>query len=135
MWRFVDRTPVIPISIRNPLLEQIYPESKDGTILAVLDTGYSGFLYVPTHIFRKLGFHKLKNKSVSATLADGSTLKLTASYGSICIPSLQNLTVEGMVETSKNAEEILIGMGGIRNLLLELDCCRETLNAENCSSS
>ena len=69
----------------------------------------------------------------SATLADGTRLKLSSAFGSLTIPSLHNLIVDGIIETSKGAREILIGMRAIRSLLLELNCCRDTLEAEDCS--
>lgn len=129
MWPFVDGIPVLEISIRNPLIDEV---DSGETFVATLDTGYSGFLFIPERQFRDLGFSKLKTKSATATLADGSTLHMKSSFGSIVFPSLQGLTLDGLVETSKGASEILIGMEGIRLLSLKLDCCRKTVTAEEC---
>jgi clan AA aspartic protease len=134
LWQFVDGTPVIPISVNNTLLDLRYPQEQDATVLAILDTGYSGFLYIPQRLFDRLGFPELRTKSAKATLADGTTLKLTSAYGSLSIPSLHRLTVEGIIETSKGAQEILIGMRAIRSLIVELNCCGGTTDAEECSS-
>ena len=129
MWNYVDNTAVMEISIKNTLVQE---SSHDRIFLAVLDTGYSGFLYIPERLFRKLGFDKLRTKKLKATLADGGSFGLSGAYGSISFPSLENLTVDGIVETSKGAREILIGMEGIRSLALELNCCRQTLNVASC---
>ncbi len=132
MWKFLDSTPVIEISIRNMLLGKTYPSEGKG-IAAVLDTGYSGFLFIPLKLFRKLALQKLQTKKVTAGLADGSSTELIGSYGSIDFPTLNYLRLDGLIETSHGAKEILIGMEGIRNLLIELDCCRRLLTAEECS--
>ena len=102
--------------------------------MAVLDTGYSGFLFVPEILFRKLRLHDLTIKKVKAGLADGSSTELTGSFGSIRFPSL-DLQLDGLIETTKGAAEILIGMEGVRRLLIELDCCRRELTVQDCSSS
>jgi predicted aspartyl protease len=130
LWDFVNDTPVVEISIRNTLLGE---PSQDRTFLAILDTGYSGFPYVPEWLFRKLRFNRLGTKSARATLADGRSFDLLGSFGSISFPSMENMTVDGFVETSKGAGEILIGMEGVRRLVFELNCCQKTLTAENCS--
>ena len=102
--------------------------------MAVLDTGYSGFLFVPEKIFKKLRLHDLEVKKARATLADGSSSELTGSFGSIGFPSL-NLQLDGLIETTDGAAEILIGMEGVRNLFIDLDCCRRRLTAQDCSKN
>jgi len=123
---------VIEVSIKNALLGGTFPENGLGA-LAVLDTGYTGFLFVPEKIFRKLGLHKLKPTKTTAEMANGSSNELIGSYGSVSFPSLENVSVDGLIETSEGASEILIGMDGIRNLMIELDCCREFLSVQDCS--
>ena len=124
---------MIEVSIQNVLLGETYPRSGRG-VMAVLDTGYSGFLFVPETLFEKLRLHDLTIKKVKAGLADGSSTELTGSFGSIRFPSL-NLQLDGLIETTKGAAEILIGMEGVRRLLIELDCCRRELAVQDCSSS
>ncbi len=131
MWRFINSTPVIEVRIRNTLMERSYP-SADREILAVVDTGYSGFLFVPKKIFSKLELGKLRTKQKMASLADGRSTQLIGSYGSIEFPSL-NLRLDGLIQTHPRASEVLVGMEGIRGLLIELNCCQQILSAENCS--
>ncbi len=131
LWKFIDSSPAIEISIRNPFLEQSFPTSASRGILAILDTGYDGFLLLPERLFKKLSFHEMHNEKVKASLADGKTTILTGAYGSIVFPSL-DFRLSGLIETGKGETEILLGMEGIRNLLVELDCCKQTLKAEKC---
>ena len=140
VWQFVDSTPVIEISIRNPFLQQTFPstnetgkETKIG-IMAVLDRGYDGFVMLPERLFRKLEFHKLRTQRTKASLANGSSIDLMSAFGSVTFPSLNDLVVNGLIETGKGQSEILIGMDGIRNLLIELDCCKQNLKAQECNS-
>ena len=131
MWRFINDTPVVGIRMRNSLIGLTYP-SADREVLAVVDTGYSGFLFVPEKVFSKLGLDKLSIKKMTASLADGSSTRLIGSYGSIEFPSL-NLILDGLIQTHRKATETLIGMEGIRKLIVELNCCQKTTYAENCS--
>jgi clan AA aspartic protease len=131
LWKFIDFTPVIEISIENTLLGEVYP-SKGRGVMAVLDTGYSGFLYIPKNLFEKLHLSDLKAMKSEAVLADGSSVQLTGAFGSVNYLRV-GLKVDGLIETSDDAEEILVGMQGIRGLFLELDCCRERLRAQECS--
>lgn len=133
MWHFLDSTPVIEITIRNPLLDQSFPSAKNG-VMAVLDTGYDGFLTIPGSLFKNLGFHKLKTNRVKAVLANGKTTDLVGAFGSIIFHSSDNLVVDGLIETGAGQSEILIGMDGIRNLLVELDCCMKRLTVQKCTS-
>jgi clan AA aspartic protease len=131
LWKFVDFTPVIEISIENTLLGKVYPKKGRG-VMAVLDTGYSGFLFIPKNLFEKLHLSDLKTTKTEAILADGSSIQLNGAFGSISYPDV-GLKVDGLIETSKDAEEILVGMQGIRRLFLEFDCCREQLQVQECS--
>jgi len=121
---------MVRISIRNPMLNSAYPDK--GSVLAVLDTGYSGFLFVPPRIFKRLGLNKMKTKKSSALLADGSSSELTGAFGSVIFPNVNNLTVDGLIETSEGASEILIGMDGLKKMLVTIDFCVEMVNLEGC---
>lgn len=101
--------------------------------MAVVDTGFSGFLFVPPRMFDRLGLGALRPKKGAAVLADGSRIEIRGAYGTVEYPQLA-VTADGLVETSEGASEILVGMDGIRQLSLRMDCCSETLEAERCSS-
>ena len=129
MWGFIHSTPVIEARLANPLLGLRCPET--GELMAVIDTGFSGFLFVPQRLFKELGFDQLKTRKSRALLADGSRLELRGAYGSIEFPRLA-VTADGLVETAPGASEVLIGMEGLRQLRLNLDCCSQSLEAERC---
>jgi clan AA aspartic protease len=130
-WKFFDSTPVIEISIENTLLGKIYPANGRG-VMAVLDTDYTGFVFIPKKLFARLHLDELKVTKVEAALADGSSIELTSALGAIKFPAA-NLKLDGVIETSEGATEILVGMEGIRRLFVELDCCRKRLSIEECS--
>ena len=130
-WKFIDSTPVVEITIENTLLGKTHPARGRG-VMAVLDTGYSGFVFVPMKLFKRLHLNDLRVKKAEAALADGSLIELTRALGSVKFPTV-NLKLDGMIETSEGAREILIGMEGIRRLFVELDCCRSQLSIQECS--
>ncbi len=59
---------------------------------------------------------------------------MKGAYGSIDIAGLDT-ALDGLVQTLEGANEILIGMDGIRRLFVRLDCCNKKLYAENCEPS
>ncbi len=107
-----------------------YPER--GSVVAVVDTGFSGFLFVPRRLFDGLGLGELRPRKSAAVLADGSRIEMRGAYGAVEYPELA-VTTDGLVETSEGASEILVGIDGIRQLSLWMDCCSGTLEAERCS--
>jgi clan AA aspartic protease len=131
MWSFVGSTPVIQMRLGNTLLDSKYP--KNGGLMAVVDTGFSGFLFVPEHLFKELGFDQLKMRKSKGLLADGSELELQGAYGTVEFPDLA-VVADGLVETSPGASELLVGMEGLRQLRLTLDCCAGTIEAEACEA-
>jgi len=46
---------LVPVIIRSPLTGARYP-NEGGEILAVLDTGYTGFVLVPEDVFEERGW-------------------------------------------------------------------------------
>jgi clan AA aspartic protease len=129
--KFIESTAVIEITIENTLLGKTHPTGDRG-VMAVLDTGYTGFLFIPKRLFERLHFNDLRVGKAEALLADGSLIELTRALGSIKFPPL-DLKIDGIIETSEHASEILVGMEGIRRLIVELDCCRKRLNIQQCS--
>ncbi len=124
---YTDDGIFIPIRIRNPFSESRYPE--DGELLGLLDTGYSGFLLVPTTIFKELNLRK--NVVSTGTLANGAKVELAGDYASVEIPSLE-FSVDGLVQTSSAMEEVLLGLDGIRELLITLDSCSRRITFQKC---
>ncbi len=129
--QIVDRTPVIEIMIENPLLKKTYP--KEGAVIAVIDTGYEGFLLIPEDIFNHLGFNQLKTIKRQLILPNGETITSEGFYGKIILTQI-NQSREGYIETIKNLTEIVIGTQAIKNLKLTLDYCTNTLHTKPCQT-
>ena len=128
---FLDSSLGLPIKLRNPLLGVSHP--RKGNTIAVVDTGYSGFLLVQRRIFEKLKLHQLTTSVADAHLADGRVIKLTRAPGSIRFDE-NSLTVDGLIDTHQDVSEILIGMAGIRRLILTVDPCRRILLTDVCGN-
>lgn len=129
MWEFLESSPVVPITVVNTLASASHPAER--SVLAVVDTGYSGFLLLPQRMFRELGFADLKKDSSRAQLANGSMVELSSSYGTIRFRDLGTET-DGRVQTCEGAEEVLIGMDGLRGLAITVDGCTRMCYARTC---
>ncbi len=129
---FLNSSLALPVTLRNPLLTSSYP--RRGNIFAFVDTGYSGFLLVPRRIFEELKLHQLATRVVDARLADGRVIKLSRAPGSIRFDEI-SVTVDGLIDTHQDVSEVLIGMDGIRNLILTVDSCRRKLLTDVCDNA
>jgi clan AA aspartic protease len=128
-WPITDDILLVPIRLSNPLLETEYPE--DGFLMAVLDTGYTGFILVPPGIFRALKLDELEPTKVKGELANGRSIELHAAYGLLRIPELE-FEDEGLVETNPEITETLLGIRVTRRLETTINGCRKLLSMERC---
>jgi clan AA aspartic protease len=99
--------------------------------MAVLDTGFTGFLLVPSSIFKELGLGELRPIVTKGQLADGTSIQLQGVYGSFRIPEL-DFKDEGLIETAPNIREILLGIRSMKRLRTLVDGCRNLLAMERC---
>ena len=129
MWPFLDGSPAMPLSVINTLAGG--PEERSALVIAVIDTGYSGFILLTERLFDQMGFDALMNESTSGRLADGSLIRMRSAYGTIRISDLE-VEVHGRVETCTGAEEILLGTDGIQGLALTIDSCAQESFARLC---
>jgi clan AA aspartic protease len=129
VWEFLESTPVIPITVTNTLAAPSDPPER--SIVAVVDTGYSGFLLLPEAIFEALGFKDLRADHSRARLANGSVIEMPSVYGTIRFRDLE-AEVDGRVQTCEGAEEVLIGMEGLRRLAITVDGCTKMCYARSC---
>lgn len=129
MWDFLESSPVIPITVVNTLANPAHPPER--SLMAVVDTGYSGFLLLPRKTFRELSFDDLRKESSHAQMADGSVVELSSSYGSIRFQDVGE-ELDGLVQTCEGADEILIGMDGLRALAITVDGCAKKCYARPC---
>jgi len=118
VWEFLESSPVIPITIVNTLAEASHPAER--SMLAIVDTGYSGFLLVPLRTFHELGFDDLRKNSSRAQLANGSVVELCSSYGTIRFEDLET-EADGRVQSCEGVEEVLLGIDGLRGLAITVD--------------
>jgi clan AA aspartic protease len=129
MWEFLESSAAVPITIVNTLSGET--DQSRRPVLAVVDTGYSGFLLVPETVYRELGFEDLRKKSSRARLANGALVELSSSYGTIRFDDLK-VETDGLVQTCQGIEEVLIGMDGIRELAVTVNGCAKTTGARRC---
>ena len=116
----------IPIIISNPLSSKRYPE--EGEVLALIDTGFDGFLIVPQDIFRVLDIVPSREATIIGVCCE---LKSEVAPIRIIIDPL-NLIVDGECATYKGAREIILGIEAISKLKLILDGCRCKGIADRC---
>jgi len=129
MWEFLESSAVVPITVVNTLEGGSHPTER--SVLAVIDTGYSGFLLLPQRVFRELGFADLKKDSSRALLANGSVVELSSSYGTVRFRDL-GTEADGLVQTCEGVDEVLIGMDGLRGLAITVDGCKRMCYARTC---
>ena len=129
MWEFLESSPAIPITVVNTLVSATRPTER--SMLAVVDTGYSGFLLLPRKTFRELGFDDLRNYPSRAQLANGAIVEMSSSYGTVRFQDLGTET-DGQVQTCEGMEEVLIGIDGIRELAVTVDGCAKMCYARRC---
>lgn len=118
------------VVIENPLLRTAYP--SDGSVNAIIDSGYQGFVSIPISIFRELGLNRLSNEARRISLANGSYSKSNGCYASIVIPHLE-MKLDGFVETFKGLDEILIGVEAICQTRVVLDYCSKKVRMDRCN--
>lgn len=113
--------------IENPLLRKAYPYG--GTVNALIDSGYQGFLSVPDFIFQDLELHRLSISKRRISLADGNLSNTMGCYASIRIPHL-SMKINGFVETFKGLDEIILGVEALAETRVLLDYCGKRVRME-----
>ena len=120
---------MVPVRITNPFLDAHYP--IDGEVMAVLDTGFTGFLLVPYEAFRALKLDELEPTGVKGQLANGTPIELQAAYGILEIPEI-HFEDEGLIESNPHIRETLLGLRGMKKLRTVIDGCRRTITTDKC---
>ena len=121
MNNFLDRTPVLEIVLNNPFYSRRYPES--GTVLAIMDTGYEGFVAIPNDVFESsLWMDRLQQETAELSLANGKLIESRGSYATLTVPSIP-ISLDGMVETYDGMDEIIIGSEFLSHFKTVLDYC------------
>lgn len=129
MSGLVNLTPTLRVAIRNPLLDKAYP--PEGVALAVIDTGYEGFMALPRDVFELLSLHTLQLQKRVLVLANGARLTAEGAYCTLSVPDIA-VNVDGFVETYEGLDEILLGTEALTNFRVLLDYCSKRLRVERC---
>ena len=93
----------IPIAISNPLKKARYPER--GAVLALIDTGFDGFLLIPKDIFQAVQAIPVEKATIEGVCCE--TTAIVAPIR-IIIEEL-NLAIDGECITYEESKEIIIG--------------------------
>lgn len=129
MSSFLDLTPSVQIALENPLLGRTYP--YDGSVNAIIDTGYEGFVLVPRLVFQELGLDKLQNERRTLALANGTPSKTQGTYAVLRIPHI-SFKMDGFVETFRGPDEIIVGVEALGRMNMLLDYCTKRIRLEKC---
>ncbi len=129
MSSFVGLAPVVRIRVRNVLLKAGYP--LEGSVEAIMDTGYAGFLAVPESIFDALSLGKLMTQSRTVELADGRRVRSRVAYGTVELAGM-NHEVDGPVETIEGLPEVLVGTRLLSDFRVTLDYCLRAVALNPC---
>ncbi|MDG6939879.1 MAG: hypothetical protein JRN39_05720 [Nitrososphaerota archaeon] len=120
---------MLGIVLKDPFLDRSFPTR--GTVMAVVDTGYDGFVAVPEDVFAKAGFAQLSPTRRLVVTADGHPLEMVSAMGSVGLPEL-GLSVGGPVESAPGMEEILVGTMLLRGFKVTLNYCVSAAGLEIC---
>ncbi|MDH2900817.1 MAG: clan AA aspartic protease [archaeon] len=130
MSGFLDITPSVQIALENPLLGRIYPYD-DGSVNAIIDSGYEGFVLVPKSVFQKLELNRLQGERRSLALANGTPSKTQGTFAVLLIPHL-SLKMDGFVETLRGVDEIIVGVEALVRMNVLLDYCTKSIRLQKC---
>jgi len=112
------KIPIIGLKIITP-----YKTFPTGWLDALLDTGYDGGLLIPFEIYKKAELQKIElpvdHWDVGEAIT-GNIILLQTAIGKISIKGLKTL-IELPIETFEGCQEILLGLEGIKNIMLYLD--------------
>lgn len=131
MSAFEGLTPTLRLVVRNPLLRKEYPE--DGEVVAVVDTGYEGFLAVPRDVYVALSLAELRQEKRRLVLANRDELDSEGAYGSLSVPEL-GVSAQGFIETYEGIEEILVGVEALSGASTTLDYCGGEVRVVPCAA-
>jgi clan AA aspartic protease len=126
---FAGLVPAVRIRLRNLPLKMDYP--SDGSIEAIVDTGYEGFLAVPTSIFRALHLDEMVTRRAMVEVADGRKLRSNVAYGTVELDGVKG-EIDGPVETVEGLREVLVGVRLLSEFRVTLDYCLRVVSIHPC---
>ncbi|TFF85256.1 MAG: clan AA aspartic protease [Promethearchaeota archaeon] len=123
--------PFIPIKISDMTKITYYP--KDGTIDALIDTGYDGFLIVPFKIFKDLKLISSEfpeDQVPRVETITGENIELRTAIGNVEIPKL-NIQFFIEIDTIPECSEILIGRQFLEKFIITLNGLDQELEIQS----
>ena len=129
MSSFLDLTPSVSVVLENVFFHKVYP--FEGSVKAVIDTGYEGFACVPNSIFEELELNLLEGERREMALANGTFSNTRGSQATVRIPHL-SVKLDGFIETFAGLDEIIIGVEALSRMKVTLDYCTRRLRIEKC---
>lgn len=128
----IDATPFLRIRIENPLLNAKYPQ--EGEVLAIVDTGYEGFLAVPPDVYSALKLDQLIQQHGEIILPDGRVIQTNMAYGTIHVAQAK-IKLDGPIETFPQLDEIILGQQALTNLNINLNYCQKHITIKPCQQT
>jgi len=116
----------VPIVVSNPLSGRKYPE--EGEVLALIDTGFNGFLIVPEDVFGAVGAVVVDEANIVGACCE---VRAKVSPIRIIIGGL-NLSIDGECLTYEGAREVVLGMEVLSKLRITFDGCRKEGHVGRC---
>jgi len=100
-------------------------------VVAVIDTGFEGFLLVPEDVFDKLSLNQLEVDRRELILPNGQRAYSSGTFCEVVIPDL-GVRLDGFVETLEGVREVVVGADLLQNLRLVLNYCLRIIEVEAC---
>jgi clan AA aspartic protease len=126
---FVGLSPVVRMKVRNLPLGAMYPSS--GSVQAIVDTGYEGFLLVPRHVFDALSLGDMVVRQRKIEVADGRVVRSAVAYGTVEVSGVEG-EIDGPVETMEGVTEVMVGVHLLSRFRLTLDYCLKAFSIRPC---
>jgi clan AA aspartic protease len=126
---FVGLVPAFRLRLRNIPLKTEYP--SNGSIEAIVDTGYEGFLAVPGSIFRAVRLDEIMTRQAVVEVADGRRLQSQVAYGTVELDGVEG-EFDGPVETLAGLGEVLVGVRLLSEFRFTLDYCTRAVSVNPC---
>jgi clan AA aspartic protease len=122
--------PYLPIKIYNETKKIMYPQKE--SVEALIDTGYDGYLIVPSKIFNDLKLNSSRipqDEVLKAETITGDNIELITALGHCELPDMK-LIFSIEIDTTTYCSEILIGRRLLESLIIKLNGPNKELNIE-----